>query len=101
MGRAAAIFWPRSLGHWRGVKRSSTIKLQFQSQFQRFLYQTLCVFSQIKDIKHIKQDFHSVAWVMLQMWDFGVKKLIFPNMDMVHIKLKGMMSRTEYKSGSN
>ena len=38
-------------------------------QFQRFLYQTLCVFSQMKDIKHIKQDFHSVTWVMPQGWD--------------------------------
>ena len=33
-------------------------------QFQRFLYQTLCVFSQIKDRKHIKQNFHSVDKVM-------------------------------------
>ena len=29
-------------------------KFQLQSQFQRFLYQTLCVFSQIKDIKRIE-----------------------------------------------
>ena len=37
-----------------------------KSQFQRFL--------QIKDIhvKHIKQDFHSVAWVMPQVWDLWV-----------------------------
>ena len=27
----------------------------------RFLYQTLCVFSQIKDRKHIEQNIHSVA----------------------------------------
>ena len=33
-------------------------------QFQRFLYQTLCVFLQIKDRKHIEQNFHSVAKVM-------------------------------------
>ena len=32
----------------------------------------MCVFSQIKDIKHIKRDFHSIAWVMMpQGWDFG------------------------------
>ena len=31
------------------------------SQFQRVLYQTLCVFSQIKYIKHIEQNFHSVT----------------------------------------
>ena len=33
-------------------------------QFQRFSYQTLCVFSQIKDRKHIEQNFYSVAKVM-------------------------------------
>ena len=33
-------------------------------QFQRFLYQTLCVFSQLKGRKHIEQNFHSVAKVM-------------------------------------
>ena len=42
---------------WGGVKRSNIILFQLQSQFQRFLYQSLCMFSQIKDIKHIKQDF--------------------------------------------
>ena len=45
---------------WGGVKRSN-IKFQLQSQFQRLLYQTLCVFSQMKDTKQIRQDFHSVA----------------------------------------
>ena len=40
----------------------------------RFLYQTLCVFSQIKDRKHIERNFHFVAWVMPQGWDFGVLK---------------------------
>ena len=38
----------------------------------RFLYQTLCAFLQIKDRKHIEQNFHSVAGVMPQGWDFGV-----------------------------
>ena len=48
------------------------IKFQLQSQFQRFLNQTLCVLSQMKDIKHFRRDFHSVAWVMPQGSDFGV-----------------------------
>ena len=26
---------------------------------------------QIKDTKHIRQDLHSVAWVMPHGWDFG------------------------------
>ena len=50
---------------------SNIIYFQLQSQFQRFLYQTVCVFSQIKDAKHIKRDLHHVAWVMPQGWDFG------------------------------
>ena len=30
------------------------------------------MFSQVKDTKHIRRDFHSVPWVMPQGWDFGV-----------------------------
>ena len=41
-------------------------QISLTCQFQRFLYQTLCVFSQIKDKKHIEQNFHSVAKVMLR-----------------------------------
>ena len=37
-----------------------------------FLYQTLCAFLQIKDRKHIEQNFDSVAGVMPQGWDLGV-----------------------------
>ena len=82
----AQCFWSPPLGPWGGAKRSNFIKSQSQSQFQRFLNQTLCVFSQIIDIKHIRRDFHSVAWVMPQGWDLGVpwgvggvQKLFFPN----------------------
>ena len=56
-----ALFLPRLLGPWGGVKRSNIIKIQLQSQFQRFLYQTLSVFSQMKDTKHIRRIFHSFA----------------------------------------
>ena len=73
MGCATAhCFLPRPLGPWAGAKRSNIIKFQLQSQFQRFLNQTLCVLSQMKDIKHIRQDFHLAAWVMSQGWDLGV-----------------------------
>ena len=54
----------RPLGPWGGAKRSNIIKSELQSQFQRFLNQTLCVLSQMKNIKHIRQDFHSATWVM-------------------------------------
>ena len=63
----AQFFGPHPLGPW-GAKRSNIIKSQTQSQFQRFCNQSLCVFSQLKDIR----DFHSVAWVMPQGWDLGV-----------------------------
>ena len=52
------------LGPLGGAKRSNIIKSQFQSQLQRFLNLTLCVFSQMKDIKHIRRDFHLITWVM-------------------------------------
>ena len=46
-----AIFWvPTPLGPWGGAKRSNIIKSELQSQFQRFLNQTLYIFSQMKDI---------------------------------------------------
>ena len=38
---------PAPLG---GAKRSNVIKSELQGQFQRFLNQTLCIFSQMKDI---------------------------------------------------
>ena len=79
-------WWP-----WGEVKWSNIIKFQLPCQFQRFLYQTLCVFSQMKDTKHIRWDFHSVAWVGL--WS----KFFFSNMVMWHIQSTGMPSRTECK----
>ena len=39
-------------------------QISLTCQFQRFLYQTLCVFTQMKDRTHIEQNFHSVAKVM-------------------------------------
>ena len=41
---------PRPLGPWGGAKRSNIMKSEIQSQFQRFLNQTLCIFSHMKDI---------------------------------------------------
>ena len=66
------FFDPHPLGPWGGAKRSNIIKSQSQSQFQRFFNQTLCVFSQLKDMKHIRRDYHSVTWVMPQGWDLGI-----------------------------
>ena len=55
------------------VKRPN-IKFWLPCQFHRFLYQTLCVFSQITDRKHIEKNFHSVAGVMPKGWDLAVVK---------------------------
>ena len=65
------ILGPRPLGPLGGTKWSNIIKSQLQSQFQRYLKQTLCVFSQMKDIKHVRRDFHSIPWVMLQGLGLG------------------------------
>ena len=43
----------------------------FHVNFKHFFYQTLCVFSQMKDRKHIEHKFHSVAGVMPQGWNLG------------------------------
>ena len=68
------FFCPAPWGPGEGQKGPilNIIKFQLQSQFQRFLNLTLCVFSQIKDIKHIRRDFHLAIWVMPQGWDLGV-----------------------------
>ena len=69
------FFLPPPWGPWEGPKGQislNVIKFQLQSQFQRFFNQTLCVFSHLKDIKHIRLDFHLVAWVMPQGSDLGV-----------------------------
>ena len=66
------LWSPPPLGPRGGTKRSNVIKSQLLSQFQRLLNQTMCVFSQMKDIKHIRRDFHLIAWVMPQGWDLWV-----------------------------
>ena len=99
MGRAAAIFFAPPPGE--GSKVNNHL-MSITKSISKIFNQTLCVFSQMKDTKHIRQDFHSVAWVMPQGWDFGAlavprwsKKKIFSNMVMWHIKSTGMTSRTE------
>ena len=78
MGSATAHFCPALWGTWgggggaKGQLLLTIIKFQLLSQFQRSLKQTLCVYSQMKDIKQIRRDFHSAAWFMAQGWDFGV-----------------------------
>ena len=71
------FFLPRLLGPRGGAKNQislNIIKFQLQSQFQRFFNQTLCVFSHMKDMKHIRRYFHLAAWVMPQGWDLWVPR---------------------------
>ena len=56
-----------------GVRSKGQISLNFCYHVNfNFLNQTLRVFSQIKDRKHIEQNFHSVARIIPQGRDFGV-----------------------------
>ena len=85
MGHATSnYFGPAPWGPVEEPNSQISFNLKLQSQFQSILYQTLCVFSQMKDTKHIRRDFHSVAWGWPQGWDFGalgvtrgVKKMFF------------------------
>ena len=55
------FFGPTLCGPGEGPKGQislNIIKFQLLSQFERFFNQTLCVFSHMKDIKHIRRDFH-------------------------------------------
>ena len=53
-----------SYGQTGDLGERSKGQISLTCQFQRFLYQTLCVFSQIKDRKHIEHNFPSVAKVI-------------------------------------
>ena len=57
----------------QGAGPTGQISLNFncKANFKDFLTK-LCVSSQMKDIKHIRQDFHLVAWVMSKWWDLEV-----------------------------
>ena len=100
------FFGPTPWGPGEGSKGQISFSFSYKVNFKDFLYQSLCVFSQIKDIKHIKQDFFvlfPVSCPRVGTWGHwglrraprGQKK--FPNIIMWHIKLKGMMGRTECK----
>ena len=55
-----------------GVRLKSQISLNFNYNINFKDFNTkLCVSSQIKDMKHIERNFHSVAWVMPQGRDLG------------------------------
>ena len=53
------------------------------------------MFSKVKDIKQIKQGFHSISWVISKGWDFGALGCpgVKQNMVMWHSKLTGMQEK--------
>ena len=56
------------------VRSKGQISLNFDYQVNSklfFLFQTLCAFLQIKDRKHIEQNFYPVAGFMPKGWDLG------------------------------
>ena len=52
---------PTPWGPGEGPKGQISLNLYHKVNFKDFLNQTYCVFSQLKDIKHIRRDFHSVC----------------------------------------
>ena len=95
---------PRPLGPWGGAKGQISLNLNYLSQFQIFLNQSLCVFSQMKDIKHIRRNFIGSPGSCPRVCDLGVlggQKFNFLNMVMWHIKLKGMNSSRGYTEKFN
>ena len=64
---------------WLILEEQSDPALGVRSNIIKFrlpCYQILRVFSQIKDRKHIEQNFHSVAGSMPQGWDLGYSRYI-------------------------
>ena len=59
-----------SYGQTGDLEARSKGQISLTCQFQRFLYQTLCVLT-YKDRKHIEQNFHSVARVMPRVGTWG------------------------------
>ena len=69
--------WGAQLKKIFGPAPSPGEGLKGQISFNFNLFQTLCVFSQMKDTKLIRRDFHYVALVMPQgcdFWELGVPR---------------------------
>ena len=54
----------------QGSKGQISFNFNCKVNFKDFLNQIVSLFSQMKDTKHIRRDFNSVAWVMPQGSDF-------------------------------
>ena len=92
---------PGALGRGQKVKYHL---ISITKSISKIFIPTLRVFSQMKDTKHIRRDFHPVPRVMPKGWDFGAlgvprgsKIFFFSNIVMWYIKSTGMKGRTECK----
>ena len=65
------FFGPRALGPWGGAKRSNIIKSELQSQFQRFLNQTLYILTNER-YKTYQTGFSFGSLGHAQGWDLGL-----------------------------
>ena len=81
---------PSPLGPEGGTKRSNIIKSELHSQFQRFLNQTLCIFSQMRLYNNISERIFIWPLEHAKGWDLGVpwgvggsKKLCFPKFNWI------------------
>ena len=59
---------PGALGRGQKVKYHL---ISITKAISKIFIPTLCVFSQMKDAKYIRRDFHYVPWVMPQGCDLG------------------------------
>ena len=58
------LFCPASWGPGERSKGHISFNFNYKVNLKDFLYKNLCVFSKIKDTKHIRRNFYSVTWVM-------------------------------------
>ena len=81
--------------------RGQKVKYHLISITKSFLYQTLCLFSQMKDTKHIRQDFNSVALVMPKGPDFGALRVLRGSKNFFQTWSCGISNRRGWQAEQN
>ena len=104
MGRATLnlFFGPAPWGAREGSKGQISFNFNYKVNFEDFFYQTLCVFSHMKDTKISDGIFNLSPGSCprggtLGRWGCPAGQHFFSNMVMWYIKSTGMTSRTEWK----
>ena len=60
--------WPAPWDPGEGSKGQISLNFNYKVNFKDFLFQTKCVFLQIKDTKQIRRDFYFVGWGAMAQW---------------------------------